>query len=211
MEEALIWDCDGVLVDSEGLSTAAWQAVLLRRGVGATSADLEGFTGRSDDAVLQHYRRLTGDPLAGILEEREAEFERRARGTLGTFPGLRELLDRLRGQGRRMAVASSGRLHRIRFSLAETGLDGYFDTVCSATEVERGKPAPDLFLLAARRLGVAPPRCVVIEDSVPGLQAAGRAGMRGLGFTSSHPADVLVEAGAAEVFDDYCGLEALLG
>ena len=211
MDKALIWDCDGVLVDSERLSTAAWQAVLLRRGVRATSTDLEGFTGRSDDAVLEHYRRLTGDRLEGILEEREAEFERRARGSLATFPGLPELLGRLRGQGRKMAVASSGRLPRIRFSLAETGLDGYFETVCSATEVEHGKPAPDLFLLAARRLGMAPRRCVVIEDSVPGLRAAVRAGMRGLGFTSSHPAAVLREAGAAEVFDSFAGLEVLLG
>ena len=211
MEKALIWDCDGVLVDSEGLSSAAWQAVLLCRGVRATSADLDGFTGRSDDAVLEHYRRLTGNPLEGILEEREAEFERQARGSLRTFPGLPEVLRRLRGQGRRMAVASSGRLPRIRFSLAETRLDGYFDTVCSATEVKNGKPAPDLFLLAAGRLGVPPPRCIVIEDSVPGLQAAARAGMRGLGFTSSYPAPVLFEAGANRTFDAYAGFEALLG
>lgn len=209
--EALIWDCDGVLVDSEPLSNAAWQTVLLRRGVRATSTELDRFTGRSDDAVLEHYRRVTGDRLEGILDEREAAFERQARGTLRTFAGLPELLGRLHDQGRTMAVASSGRLPRIRFSLAETGLDGYFDTVCSATEVEHGKPAPDLFLLAARRLGVPPRRCVVIEDSVPGLQAAARAGMRGLGFPSSHPAPVLIEAGAAETFDDYGRLEGLLG
>ena len=185
--------------------------MLLRRGVRATSADLDRFTGRSDDAVLDHYRRLTGNRLEGILEEREAEFERQARGTLRTFPGLPELLRRLHGQGRKMAVASSGRLPRIRFSLGEVGLDGYFDIVCSATEVKRGKPAPDLFLLAARRLGVPPSRCTVIEDSVPGLRAAVGAGMRGLGFTSSHPAPVLREAGAAETFDAYAGLESLLG
>ena len=187
MQEALIWDCDGVLVDSEPLSTAAWQAVLLRRGVRAESADLDAFTGRSDGAVLEHYRGITGDRLQGILEEREAEFERQARGALRTFPGLPELLSRLRAQGRRMAVASSGRLPRIRFSLAEVGLDGYFETVCSATEVENGKPAPDLFLLAARRLGVPPSRCTVIEDSVPGLRAAVRAGMRGLGIHVEPP------------------------
>ncbi len=210
MEKALIWDCDGVLVDSEGLSSAAWEAVLLRRGVRAQLADLESFTGLSDGAVLEHYRRLTGDRLEWILEEREAEYERLARGALSTFPGLPELLARLRARGRKMAVASSGRLPRIRFSLAETGLDGYFDTVCSATEVERGKPAPDLCLLAARRLGVPPGRCVVIEDSVPGLQAAVRAGMRALGFTSSHPTPVLVGAGAVTTFDSYAGLEGLL-
>ena len=129
---------------------------------------------------------------------------------MSTFPGLPELLDRLHGDSRKMAVASSGRLPRIRFSLAETGLGGYFETVCSATEVENGKPAPDLFLLAAQRLGVPPSCCIVIEDSVPGIQAAVRAGMRGLGFTSSHPAPVLREAGAAETFDAYCGLEVLL-
>ena len=90
-------------------------------------------------------------------------------------------------------------------------LDGCFDILCSATEVSRGKPAPDLFELAAERLGVAPGDGAVIEDSVFGLQAATAAGMRALGFTSSHTAALLRDAGAEATFDHYRELPALLG
>lgn len=208
---ALIWDCDGVLVDSEKHSCSAWLPVLARRGIRADLADIEVFIGRADAAVLAHYRRLTGRPLDGsILDERQEEYYRLARGGLQTFPGLPGLLADLRSRGLPMAVASSGRLEKIRFSLEQTGLDRHFQILCSATEVERGKPAPDLFLLAARRLGVAPADCAVIEDSVPGLQAAASAGMVPLGFTSSHPAATLRAAGAANAFGHYEQLRALL-
>lgn len=211
MTRAVVWDCDGVLVDSEKLSCSAWLPVLARRGIRAELADIEAFIGRSDGAVLDHYRQVTGQALDGdIVDEREEEYYRLARGTLRSFPGLAALLDRLRGRGLAMAVASSGRPAKIRFSLAETGLDRFFTVLCSATEVARGKPAPDLFLRAAERLGVAPETCDVIEDSVPGIEAASRAGMRPVGFTSSHGADVLVRAGAALTFGDYGLLEELL-
>lgn len=211
MTVAVIWDCDGVLVDSEEHSCSAWLPVLRRRGIEVAPADIDPFIGLSDGSVLDHYRRLTGKALDGdIIEEREQEYYRQARGVLATFAGLPELLSRWRKEGRPMAVASSGGHAKIRFSLAETGLSGLLDVICSATEVAHGKPAPDLFLLAAERLGVAPASCAVIEDSVPGLQAAAAAGMRGLGFTSSHPAAKLVEAGAVATFDHYRELPGLL-
>jgi len=102
-----------------------------------------------------------------------------------------------------MAVASSGPHAKIRFSLAQAGIDSFFDILCSATEVVHGKPAPDLFLLAAERLGIAPADCAVIEDSVPGLAGAAAAGMRPLGFTSNHAAEILLQAGAETTFEDY--------
>lgn len=209
---ALIWDCDGVLVDSEKLSCSAWLPVLARRGIRARLEEIEAFIGRSDGAVLEHFRQRTGQPLDGsILDERQEEYFRLARAGLATFPGLPPLLADLTSRGVPMAVASSGRLDKIRFSLERTGLAGFFAILCSATEVDRGKPAPDLFLLAARRLGVAPADCAVVEDSVPGLQAAVGAGMRPLGFTSSHPAAALRRAGATDTFDDYGQLRDLLG
>jgi HAD superfamily hydrolase (TIGR01509 family) len=212
MTEALIWDCDGVLVDSEKHSCSAWLPVLRRRGIDVELDYIETFIGRSDGAVLADLAQRTGRILdeADILEEREREYFRQAEGATESFPGLCPLLTRLRQDGVPMAVASSGRLSKIRFSLSQAGMDSCFDILCSATEVTEGKPAPDLFLLAAHRLGVDPADCAVIEDSVPGLQGAVAAGMRPLGFTSSHPAAMLREAGAQSTFDDYSQLPDIL-
>ncbi|HJP30221.1 MAG TPA: HAD family phosphatase [Candidatus Latescibacteria bacterium] len=211
MTRALIWDCDGVLVDSEKHSCSAWLPVLQRRGIDVDLEYIETFIGRSDGAVLEDLARRTGRTLDGdILEDREQEYFRQAEGATESFEGLPELLSRFHSEGLPMAVASSGRLAKIRFSLAQAGIDGCFDILCSATEVDRGKPAPDLFLLAAQRLGVDPADCAVIEDSVPGLQGAAAAGMRPIGFTSSHAADLLSEAGAEIVFERYEELPGIL-
>ena len=212
MTKALIWDCDGVLVDSEKHSCSAWLPVLGRRGLDVDLDYIETFIGRSDGAVLADLAQRTGRTLdaTDILEEREREYFRQAEGATESFPGLPSLLARLRNDDVPMAVASSGRLSKIRFSLSQAGIDASFDILCSATEVTDGKPAPDLFLLAARRLGIDPTDCAVIEDSVPGLQAAAAAGMRPLGFTSSHSHEILREAGAETTFDAYTELPGIL-
>ncbi len=212
MTTALIWDCDGVLVDSEKHSCSAWLPVLARRGIDVDLDYIETFIGRSDGAVLEDLKRRTGQTLDvdDLLEERQLEYFRLAEGATDPFPGLPALLAQFRAEDVPMAVASSGRLAKIRYSLAQAGLDDCFDILCSATEVAQGKPAPDLFLLAAKRLGVAPSECAVIEDSVPGLQGAIAAGMRPLGFTSSHSASVLREAGAEITFESYDELRGIL-
>lgn len=202
--DACVFDCDGVLVDSEKLSCGAWLPVLARRGIRAELADIEVFIGKSDAAVLEHFRELSGAALDGdIIAEREAEYFALAREHLRSFDGLPGVLQALSNQGVLLAVASSGSPRKIRFSLELTGLDRHFPVICSAAEVERGKPAPDLFLHTAERLGCEAARCVVVEDSVPGLAGARAAGMRALGFTSSHPAATLVAAGAHAIFDSY--------
>ena len=202
--KAVIFDCDGVLVDSEKLSCGAWLPILERRGISAQLTDIEDFIGLSEQAVLQHYRQLTGRELPDeLISEKEEEYFRTARNSLKSFPGLEEVLTSLRQASTPVAVASSGGLAKIRFSLETVGLSGFFPLICSATEVSRGKPHPDLFLYAAERLQVAPERCCVIEDSIPGIQAAIRAGMRGLGFTSSHAAPQLAAVGAHATFEHY--------
>jgi HAD superfamily hydrolase (TIGR01509 family) len=145
------------------------------------------------------------------LEERLDVYFETARGKLRTFAGLREVLHALRQHRMGLAVASSGRPEKIRFNLQQAGLSEFFSIVTSATEVEHGKPAPDLFLFAADRLGLSPSRCSVVEDSVFGIMAARGAGMRALGFTSSHPASLLWQAGAHAVFGHYAELPSLLG
>ena len=209
---AVIFDMDGVLVDSEGMSCGAWLPVLERRGIEVRLAEIEDFIGQSDRAVLDHFRRLyPGADLGdGLIDEKEQKFFAAARGRLRPFPGLKRVLRRLESGGVPMAVASSGRHRKISFSLKTAGLEGFFDVVCSASDVPRGKPAPDLFLRAARLLEAEPGICSVVEDSVPGIAAAKAAGMKALGFTSSHPADVLHNAGADAVFSRYEELPALL-
>ena len=202
--KAIIFDCDGVLVDSEKLSCSAWLPVLSRLGIQARLTDIEAFIGKSDQAVIDHFNDATGVGLPpGIAEEREREYFALARTRLQTFPHLHDVLTELRQRRIPLAVASSGRHQKIRFSLERVGLDGFFDVICSATEVERGKPAPDLFLLAADRLQMDPRTCAVVEDSVFGIRAARSAAMRALGFTSSFPAPVLLQAGAHRVFSSY--------
>ena len=211
LTKAVIWDCDGVLVDSEKHSCSAWLPVLRRRGIDVDLSYIETFIGRSDQDLLTALEQHTGKSLDGdILPDRQRQYFRQAEGATEAFPGLPDLLARLRADGVPMAVASSGALDKIRFSLAQADIAAHFDILCSATEVAHGKPSPDLFLLAAERLGVPPAACAVIEDSVPGLQGAVAAGMRALGFTSSHDASLLLEAGAETTFEHYDELSNML-
>jgi HAD superfamily hydrolase (TIGR01509 family) len=205
----ILFDCDGVLVDSEKWSCGAWLPVLAKRGIEAQLSDIEAFIGQSDNAVLDHFSQLTGLALSqDLVAEKEAEYFAQARGRLQTFAGIENALRKLAQAGIALAVASSGRPHKIRFSLEQVDLIDYFPILCSAVEVRRGKPAPDLFLLAAERLSIAPEKCIVVEDSIFGIQAARTAGMHALGFSSSHQAATLLKAGAHCVFSHY---DQLLG
>lgn len=211
VDRVLIFDCDGVLVDSEKLSCGAWLPVLDRHGVSAAWAEIEQFIGRSDQDLLAHFRRKSGLCLPdALMREREAEYFSLARDRLQPFPGLAGVLDELRRRGTQLAVASSSRPPKLHFNLTQARLAQYFEVVCSSIEVARGKPAPDLFLWTAERLGARPQTCVVIEDSPYGIQAALAAEMTAIGFTSSHSADALRSAGAHAAFSVYEELLALL-
>jgi HAD superfamily hydrolase (TIGR01509 family) len=204
---AILFDCDGVLVDSEKLSCSSWLPVLARQGIRAELEEIEQFVGKSDRAVLSYFRARTGRKLnEELIAEREAEYFRLGRGKLKSFPGSRKLLEALERRNVAVAVVSSGRPERIRFNLQQAGLADRFNVVCSVTEVARGKPAPDLFLLGASRLGVKPERCIVVEDSVFGIQAARAANMFALGFASSYSPTELVAAGANQVIMHYAEL-----
>ncbi len=208
---AVIFDCDGVLVDSERLSCAAWLPVLAHLGIRTTLADIQSFIGRSDRALVTHYEQTFGVVLGSdAITARETEYFDAAMGSLRAFPGVRETLLDLRSQGIRVGVASSGTPRKIQFNLEQAGLRELLRVVCSSVEVEHGKPAPDLFQLALQRLGASAGDALVVEDSLPGLEAARRAGIRAIGFTSSHTADELRRAGACAVFDDYAAFPATL-
>ncbi|MFF9869844.1 MULTISPECIES: HAD family hydrolase [unclassified Streptomyces] len=210
--ELVIFDNDGVLVDSEPLSNTILAGYLTELGHPTSYEDsLRDYMGaavhRVHDLVLERTgQRLPEDFDATFHARVFAAFERQ----LEAVAGVTEVLGKLVADGVPYCVASSGSHERIRVGHRKTGLDLWFrdSNVFSAQDVGRGKPAPDLFLYAAERMGVAPERCVVIEDSPLGVQAALAAGMDVYGFTAMTSAEKL--AGAHGYFDDMAALPALL-
>jgi HAD superfamily hydrolase (TIGR01509 family) len=210
--DLVIFDNDGVLVDSEPLSNRHLAAYLTELGHPTTYEDsIRDYMGsamhRIHDLVLERTgQRLPAD-FDDVFHARVfAAFERE----LKPVAGVVGVLERLRAEGVPYCVASSGSHERIRVGHRVTGLDRWFDEgrIFSSQDVGRGKPAPDLFLHAAREMGVAPERCIVVEDSPLGVQAAVAAGMDVVGFTAMTPAEKL--AGAGKLFADMGELADLL-
>ncbi|NLU68855.1 HAD family phosphatase [Streptomyces sp. HNM0574] len=178
---AVIFDLDGTLVDSEPNYYEAGRHVLAAHGhPGFTWADHTRFIGIGTRETLATLRAEYGieAPVEQLLAEKNEAYLRLARESTEAFPGMRKLVERLHASGHSMAVASGSSRAAIEAVLAGTGLDGLLTLHVSAEEVAHGKPEPDVFLEAARRLGVTPDRCVVVEDAPPGADAAHRAGMR---------------------------------
>ncbi len=184
----LIFDNDGVLVDTELQANTVLAALLTECGVPTT---LEESLGIYLGTSLKHVRETCLTRGAGTLPpDFESRYHDRLFAYLGTevhaVPGIREILA---GLAIASCVASSGAHHRIEFTLRGAGLLEHFrGRIFSADDVSRGKPAPDLFLHAARSMGVDPARCVVVEDSPWGIQAANAAGMTSIGFAFRTPA-----------------------
>ncbi|MDV7270039.1 HAD family hydrolase [Thioclava sp. A2] len=179
----VIFDCDGVLVDSEPLSLAVLREVVSEAGCTLPEDwAWDRLLGRSISTVIAAIHDDFGFELGEAhLAQIRARLLARFRAELGAIPGVAEVISTLPAP---VCVASSSQPERIACSLKVTGLEALFGRhVFSATMVENGKPAPDLFLLAAQEMGVAPEDCVVIEDSIAGIQAAKAAGMRVIGFT----------------------------
>ena len=209
----LIFDCDGVLVDSEHLACAALAELMTTLGHSMTADEaMLAFAGRSLKDVLARAERLLSRPIPEDLGEQAAvQLMARFRRELQAVAGVKEAIAAL---PYRRCVASSSDPGRLTLSLDVTGLSALFgNNVFSAVEVANGKPAPDLFLLAARRLGEDPSSCIVIEDSVLGVEAAGAAGMAAIGFAgASHAnqglAERLAAAGAEPVIHSMANLPA---
>jgi len=211
----VIFDCDGVLVDSEIISCREHAALLTELGYPITADQVfERFLGRAThdtthDVEAELGRKLPDDFPAQLKTRMDAAFA----ASLRAVPHLEAALDAL---DRPFCVASSGTPEKISTSLRLVGLGHRFAArIFSATQVARGKPAPDLFLYAAERMGTDPAHCVVIEDSIPGVLGARAAGMTVLGYCGgSHcrpdHAAALLAAGAAASFDDMRQLSHLI-
>jgi HAD superfamily hydrolase (TIGR01509 family) len=211
----IIFDCDGVLVDSEVISCRAHAATLTRHGYPITADQvLNRFLGVSDREARMTIEAELGRNLPADFEAqmKQAALQRYAE-ELRLVPYIAEAIAAI---GLPKCVASSGTPEKIRHGLTCAGLyDALAPHIFSAVQVERGKPAPDLFLFAAEQMRAPPERCVVIEDSIPGVTGALAAGMTVLGFHGgSHCrpgyADTLRAAGAAATFDDMRQLAGLI-
>ncbi|MFF9062683.1 HAD family hydrolase [Streptomyces sp. NPDC014882] len=210
--DLVVFDNDGVLVDSEPISNRLLAAYLTELGHPTSYEDsIRDYMGsamhRIHDLVLERTgERLPAD-FDDVFHARVFDaFERELR----PVGGVADVLEKLAADGVPYCVASSGNHERIRVGHRTTGLDRWFEDarIFSAQDVGRGKPAPDLFLYAAERMGVAPERCVVVEDSPLGVRAAVAAGMDVYGFTAMTPAAKL--AGATGLFADMGELAGLL-
>ena len=180
----VIFDCDGVLVDSERLAIRVESRLLGTLGWPLTEDEvLDRFVGRSDADMLAEIEQHLGRPVPEWTERYQRDLHAAFHAELTAVDGIVEALDALAGLGLATCVASSGTHEKMRLTLGLTGLaDRFAGRISSATQVAAGKPAPDLFLFAARSMGVEPERCVVVEDSRSGVAAARAAGMRSLGF-----------------------------
>ena len=209
--ELVIFDCDGVLVDSERISVRVDVAVLARLGWPMTEAEVvERFMGRTEADMAAEIEAHLGRPLPANWEEPFRHLYREAfEAELKPVPGILEALDAIAGP---ICVASSGTHERMRYTLGLTGLYPRFaGRIFSASEVARGKPAPDLFLHAASRMGVRPAACAVVEDSRYGVEAARGAGMRAFGYAGGLSPRAWLEGPDTVVFDEMRDLPRLLG
>lgn len=202
--ELVIFDCDGVLVDSEMLSVSALLEMIALAG-GNVSEDIayEHFLGKSMKSVREILASDFGLDLTDQhLTEMRSELMRKFRQELKPMPGIAQVLPKL---GVPCCVASSGTLERIRYALEVAGLLGLLEPhLFSAAMVARGKPAPDLFLHAADKMRAAPRNCLVVEDSPAGIEAARAAGMRVLAFTGgSHTGNPALKARLASSEPDF--------
>jgi HAD superfamily hydrolase (TIGR01509 family) len=207
--EAVIFDCHGVLVDTEQVGNTVLADLITGLGIPTTREQaIEEYMGRSMASCLAMLEERLGHPPPGDFAERYREGVVAAwRRELNPVPGVVDALDAIDLPS---CVASSGDHERMRLTLGLTGLLPRFEgRIFSATEVEHGKPAPDLFLYAADRMGFDPSTTTVVEDTVPGVQAGRAAGMRVLAFARFVSADALADAGG-KVFDDMRALPALL-
>jgi len=192
---AVLWDLDGVLVDSAPFHLQAWRELMASLGRELSEADFQRTFGLRNDVVL---RDLLGDLPAAEVERlgahKEALFRRAALGNIVALPGALALLRLLRERGLKLALVSSAPQGNIDLMLGSLGVEADFDVIVGGEDVTQGKPDPEGFLLAARRLGVPPAECVVIEDALGGVEAAKRGGMLCVGVCHDRPREALAKA-----------------
>jgi beta-phosphoglucomutase len=185
---ALIFDLDGVIVNSNSVHALAWRKYLAQFGMDSAEIESTMFGKRNDEIVREVFGdNLSEEEVAAHGAAKEAIYREMMRPQLedNLVPGVRRFLDR--HDGTPMAVASNAERPNVDFVLEQSGLAAHFCLTFDGAQVERPKPAPDIYLMAAGSLHIAPGNCIVFEDSMPGVKAALLAGMRVVGLQTTHP------------------------
>lgn len=209
----VIFDCDGVLVDSEPIAVGIDLVILAEAGIEMSESEvIRRFVGRSPAVLQATIAEQLGRPLSPErIKHYEGLYQQAYEAELTPIDGIVDALDELDRTGRRMCVASSSRPESLRRKLTITGLhDRFAPWIFSASQVQHGKPAPDLFLYAANQMGARPERCVVVEDSRPGVQAARAAGMPVCAYAGGVTAAGELEGPGTTLLTDMRELPALI-
>jgi len=204
---AVLWDMDGTLLDSAEYHWLAWRKILAGEGFELAHDQFVATFGQRNDTILRDW--LGADLPIGEIDRigdaKEARYRELVRTSgITLLPGVGRWLKLLQADGWRQAIASAAPRANVEAIVAALGLAAYFDAISSAEDVQRGKPDPQVFLVAAERVGAPPARCIVIEDAPAGLLGARRGGMRAIGVRSSHAdlqADIVVDT-LADLPDD---------
>jgi beta-phosphoglucomutase family hydrolase len=194
-EIAFIFDMDGTIVDNMRVHNQTWQTVLADEGI---QIDIDEFnrqtTGKKTPEILRLYlgERATGVEIQRISEKKETIYRQVFRPYLRAIAGLPGFLEKARRMAVPVALATSAGKTNIEYTLTGTGLKAYFDVLVGGEDVLHGKPDPEIFLMAAKRLRIPPQRCLVFEDALLGVEAACRAGMKAIAITTTIPAEYFV-------------------
>ncbi len=208
MIKALIFDMDGTIVDNMGVHTAVWLKILAEEfNISMTRLEFQAASaGMTNPELL----RLLADPempdtvVTKIARRKEAQYREQYAPVMEPLHGLLPLLRQARLAGVGLAVATAANQGNIDFVMNGLQMWEHFDVIVGADDVSRGKPHPDLFLLAAERLGVPPAHCLVFEDAMTGIEAGRRAGMAVVGIATSHSAEELAaQPGVSQAISDF--------
>jgi beta-phosphoglucomutase len=199
----IIWDMDGTLVDTAELHFAAWEAVCKENNRGFTRADFAATFGRRNPEIVEYLfgNRFGQEEVAQLGDRKEVLYRAAAAKGVDLLPGVRPLLEGLHRAGAKQAIGSSAPRANLDLILHLTGVGPLLEAVVSMEDTQRGKPDPQVFLVAAQKMKVPPPRCLVVEDAVAGVQAAKAGGMKCIAvrFVGHHPQAKLKDAGADRV------------
>ena len=214
-KKAVIWDMDGVIVDTARYHLKGWQIVFQKRGANYTEEDFRRNTGKRSDTIIKNTlgEKTAQKDIRKIIQEKDETFRQLMGQNIRPFPGVLKLITALKEHGFKIAIASSAPMENIRLITQSLKIHSRFDAIISGWEVTRGKPDPQTFLLAAEKLGVEPENCIVIEDAISGVTASKRAGMRCIAVTNTTPreelrgADLIIDTLEEITIDD---LERLL-
>jgi HAD superfamily hydrolase (TIGR01509 family) len=195
-QKSILWDMDGVIADSSLLHFAAWQETFAKRGTKFTKEDFSKLFGARNDLIIGNImgKDLPEGDIKIIVQEKEDNFRRRAAGSIKPFPGAVRLLNTIKKGNFKLGLVSSAPEDNIGLVVQELNLEGVFDCIVFGQEVSESKPSPQIYLLAAKKLGVTPSDCLAIEDSPLGVKAAKTAGMKCLAVANIYPRQELEEA-----------------